>query len=133
VTVVDDSYNANPASVEAAVASLRTAGVVGKRVLVLGEMRELGDYAEEGHRRVGRACADIDMLIGLGALVGPALEEAASRGVEVYRAESHEDAARLLGEILEPGDAVLFKGSRAVTVDRVLQLWEDGLRAQQIT
>lgn len=133
VTVIDDSYNANPASVEAAVASLRMVGVTGRRVLVLGDMRELGDYAEEGHRRVGRACAGLDVLIGLGDLVGPALEEAAVLGVQVCRAENHDEAARLLAEVIEPGDVVLFKGSRAVMVERVLERWENSQRAEDIS
>jgi UDP-N-acetylmuramoyl-tripeptide--D-alanyl-D-alanine ligase len=133
VTVIDDSYNANPASVESAIGSLRMMAVPGKSVLVLGEMRELGDYTEEGHRRVGRACVGVDVLIGLGSLVGPALEEAASHGVRVHSAGGHDEAARLLMEILEPGDAVLFKGSRAVAIERVLELWEDTRRAEEIT
>ncbi len=131
VTVFDDSYNANPDSVETALASLGMADVSGKRILVLGEMLELGAYSEEGHKRVGRACRGIvDIVVGIGTGIEPALEHAECSGVTVYRAQDHARGAELLEALLQPGDAVLFKGSRATAVERVLAEWENATHAE---
>jgi UDP-N-acetylmuramoyl-tripeptide--D-alanyl-D-alanine ligase len=126
VVVLDDSYNANPASVTAALVALRMVDAPGRRAVVLGEMCELGTLSEEAHRWVGRATADVaELMIGLGKGTEPALQEARNSGVDARFAESHEEAARLLGQLIQAGDAVLFKGSRAVGVERVLALWEE--------
>jgi UDP-N-acetylmuramoyl-tripeptide--D-alanyl-D-alanine ligase len=125
VRVLDDSYNANPASVEAALHALRMVPDPGKKILILGEMLELGSYADRGHRTIGRRAAEVvDIIVGLGSGVRPTLEEASASGVEVHLARDHSEAAALLRQILKPGDAALFKGSRAVEVERVLAQWE---------
>ncbi len=121
VTVVDDSYNASPASVLAALEALRGAG--GRRVAVLGDMLELGPLAEEGHRRVGRAAAvACDLLVAVGELADVMAEEAVAAGMpaaRVHRCRSAADAVELVSSLVQAGDVVLCKGSRAMGLDRV--------------
>jgi len=123
VTVLDDSYNANPDSMEAALHALRGLPGGGRRFAVLGRMGELGAYADEGYRRVGRAvAATMDVLIAVGPETGAMAEEAEKSGAQdVRRAEDTSTAARLLRELARPGDAVVVKGSRAARMERVLE------------
>lgn len=121
ITVVDDSYNASPASMLAALEALSRAG--GRRVAVLGDMLELGSSAEEGHRRVGRAAAAAcDLLVAVGDLAAVLAEEAVAAGLprdRVHRCPTAAEAAELVQTLVEPGDVVLCKGSRAMELDRV--------------
>jgi UDP-N-acetylmuramoyl-tripeptide--D-alanyl-D-alanine ligase len=123
VTVLDDSYNANPDSMEAALHALRGLPGGGRRLAVLGMMGELGSYAEEGYRRVGRVAAStMDVLIAVGPETAPMAEEAETAGaVEVRRAGDVSEASRLLRELARPGDAVVIKGSRSARMERVLE------------
>ena len=123
VTVLDDSYNANPDSMEAALHALRSLPGGGRRFAVLGRMGELGNYAEEGYRRVGRTAAStMNVLIAVGPETGPMAEEARQSGVlEVHLVGDTGDAAKLLRELARPGDAVVLKGSRAARMERVLE------------
>ena len=123
VTVLDDSYNANPDSMEAALHALRGLPGGGRRFAVLGCMGELGAYADEGYRRVGRAAAaTMDVLIAVGPETDPLAEEAEKAGArEVRRAENTSGAAKLLRDLARPGDAVVIKGSRTARMERVLE------------
>ncbi len=123
VTVLDDSYNANPDSMEAALQALRGLPGGGRRFAVLGRMGELGFYAGEGYRRVGRAAAGtMDVVIAVGSETEPLAAEAEAAGsVEVKRAVDTADAARMLREMARPGDAIVIKGSRAARMERVLE------------
>ena len=123
VTLLDDSYNANPDSMEAALHALRGLPGVGRRFAVLGRMGELGAYANEGYRRVGRTAAStMDVLIVVGEETSPLAEEAQAAGrVEVHRAADTSEAARLLRELSHRGDAVVIKGSRSARMERVLE------------
>jgi UDP-N-acetylmuramoyl-tripeptide--D-alanyl-D-alanine ligase len=123
VTVLDDSYNANPDSMEAALHALRGLPGGGRRLAVLGRMGELGSYADEGYRRVGRtAAATMDALIVVGAEAEALAVEAEKAGAcEVLRAADAAEAARVLRELARPGDAVVVKGSRAARMELVLE------------
>jgi UDP-N-acetylmuramoyl-tripeptide--D-alanyl-D-alanine ligase len=123
-TFINDAYNASPSSMTAALET--TANLYeGRKIAVLGDMLELGDAAEEAHRRIGRRVAEL----GFAALVtyGPqsrwmdAAAEAA--GCPVCRhAETHEVAAEYLRSLLRDGDTVLFKGSRGMKMEAVIAL-----------
>lgn len=125
VTVIDDSYNASPASMAAALDVLRRISVPGRRVAALGEMGEMGDEAPRMHALVGAyaAAADPDLLV----LVGGALADECAQGAlavgypadRVARAADVEQALGLLSGTLAPGDAVLVKASRAQGLDRL--------------
>ncbi len=123
VTVVDDTYNANPDSMEAALVTLRGLPGGGRRIAVLGRMGELGSYAEAGYRRVGRsAAAQADVLVAVGPETAPMSNSARAAGLgEVYDLKSPEAAADLLGRVAREGDIVLVKGSRAARMERVIE------------
>jgi UDP-N-acetylmuramoyl-tripeptide--D-alanyl-D-alanine ligase len=95
----------------------------GRRFAVLGRMGELGSYAAEGYRRVGRTAAStMDVLITVGPEAVPMAEEAEkAEANEVHRAADTGAAAKLLRELARPGDAVVIKGSRAARMERVLE------------
>lgn len=123
MVVLDDSYNANPDSVEAALKTLAKIPAQGRRIAALGQMGELGDYAETGYRRAGRAAADgkIDILVTVGDDTQPLAEEAESRGIaHVFRTENTATAATLLRSLARPGDLVLIKGSRSARMEQIL-------------
>jgi UDP-N-acetylmuramoyl-tripeptide--D-alanyl-D-alanine ligase len=118
IALVDDSYNASPTAMEAALALL--AETPGRRLAVLGEMRELGEAALELHRRVGRAAATAaDVLVAVGGELAAAMAAAAA-GIEVHRVADAQAAAALVRHALRPGDVVLVKGSRGVQLDRAV-------------
>jgi UDP-N-acetylmuramoyl-tripeptide--D-alanyl-D-alanine ligase len=123
--VLDDSYNANPASVRAAVATAREiADDRGARlVLVLGEMRELGVEAAPQHERVGRDIGESGaaVLVAVGGEAARFVAPAIALGVDAAFAD---DAERAAGEVLQkirPGDVVLVKASRGVHVEHVVE------------
>ena len=124
VQFLDDSYNANPDSMKAALRTLVELDTEGKRIAVLGEMRELGSESERGHREIGETTATlgVDQLITIGDAAKLIAEAARSAGLDnVLSARSTTEAARLLGEIAEPGDLVLIKGSRAARTEEVIE------------
>src|SRR5881227_1850605 len=115
VQFLDDSYNANPDSMKAALRTLVELDADGKRIAVLGEMHELGDESERGHREVGETAAalKIDQIIAIGNVAAAMAETAQHAGLEestVVRSTS--EAAELLSKTAAPGDLVLIKGSR---------------------
>ena len=124
VQFIDDSYNANPDSVKAALHTLVELGADGKRVAVLGEMRELGSESEHGHREVGETAADlgVDHLIAIGSVAAAIASAAEHAGLRNSRTvNSPTEAAEILAEIAQPGDLVLIKGSRAARTERVME------------
>ncbi len=124
VTVLDDSYNASPGSVLAALDLLAT--LPGKRrVAVLGEMLELGEAHERGHREVGRAAADVaGLLIVVGAGAGALADGALEAGLpadRVLRADDADAALDILRPRLRAGDTILVKGSRGIALDLLVE------------
>ena len=115
IVLVNDSYNANPVSMRAALDHLAAMPVAGRRVAVLGEMGELGPESAEFHRGVGAHAreAGVDILVGVG-------EPARDYGPDELVADPIE-AADLLAEQLGSGDAVLVKGSRAAGLEAVAE------------
>jgi UDP-N-acetylmuramoyl-tripeptide--D-alanyl-D-alanine ligase len=123
---LDDSYNANPDSMKAALRTLVELDTEGKRIAVLGEMRELGAESERGHREVGQTAATlaVDHLITIGSVAEKIAQGARAAGLnKVSSVSSTREAADLLGEIAAPGDLVLIKGSRAAKTEEVMELF----------
>jgi UDP-N-acetylmuramoyl-tripeptide--D-alanyl-D-alanine ligase len=122
VRVIDDTYNANPESMEAALATLKSSAVGGRAIAVLGKMGELGSYAETGYLRVASAAAkNAKILITVGeetAFLARAARDAGCRDVSETRDAL--EAARLLRTIAKQGDVVLVKGSRAARMEQVI-------------
>lgn len=117
--VLDDSYNAAPASMEGALEVLATAP--GRRLAVLGDMLELGPLEEEGHRRVGRAAARAaQVLLAVGPRSRALADEARRWGLaEVHWVPDAQAAWEALLPLLRPGDTVLVKASRGTRLDLV--------------
>jgi UDP-N-acetylmuramoyl-tripeptide--D-alanyl-D-alanine ligase len=124
VLFLDDSYNANPDSMKAALRTLVELSADGKRIAVLGEMRELGAESDRGHQEVGEEAAalGVDQLIGIGAM-GEVIARASKRaGLEKSSAvASTSEAADLLVDLAEPGDLILIKGSRLARTEEVIE------------
>ena len=124
VQFIDDSYNANPDSMKAALRTLVELDADGKRIAVLGEMRELGAESERGHREVGEEAATlgIDQLIAIGEM-GEIITRAAQKAglKKCLAVGSTSEAAETLDAIATPGDLVLVKGSRSARMERVLE------------
>ena len=123
VHFLDDTYNANPDSMEAALATMRALPCHGRRIAVLGRMGELGSYADEGYARVGRAAASAaDLLIAVGPETAPLSATARHHGLnEIREAASPLEAAEVLRSLANAGDTVLVKGSRAARMEAVIQ------------
>ncbi|HEY8078208.1 MAG TPA: UDP-N-acetylmuramoyl-tripeptide--D-alanyl-D-alanine ligase [Labilithrix sp.] len=131
VLLLDDTYNANPQSMRAALATLAEVAGARRRVAVIGEMKELGALAEEEHTALGDAIADagVALAIGCGGLAALALGRAARRGVDVVPARSTDDAAREATARVRPGDAVLVKASRSVGAERVVETLQNAAKS----
>jgi UDP-N-acetylmuramoyl-tripeptide--D-alanyl-D-alanine ligase len=124
VQFLDDSYNANPDSMKAALQTLVELDADGKRIAVLGEMRELGKETQRGHEDVGECAASlgVDYLIGIGEMGAVIARAAVKAGLkESLAVGSTSEAADRLIEIAEPGDLVLIKGSRLVHTEEVIE------------
>jgi UDP-N-acetylmuramoyl-tripeptide--D-alanyl-D-alanine ligase len=119
VTIVDDSYNASPWAVVAALELL--GGMAGRRIAVLGEMLELGDEHDAGHARVGAAAADVaDRLIVVGEGAAQIARGARDAGLSrdaVVQVGDRAAALDALRSLLVPGDVVLVKASRGIALD----------------
>ncbi len=136
--ILDDSYNANPDSMVAALKTLAGMPTTGRRIAVLGRMGELGETSEVGHRRVGDAVASerIDHLITVGSEAGYIAENARAGGLRaVTTVADLAEAAQRLGEVAQADDLVLIKGSRSAAMENILSALTSGrtLSATPIT
>ncbi len=126
IRIINDCYNSNPRAAEMMLHLLR-ATPARRRIAVLGEMLELGPTSRELHRRVGRCvvAAGVDLLVGVRGdaryLVDEAVREGLPRGAAHFSEDSRA-AGEFLKNELQPGDAVLFKGSRGVRLEEALEL-----------
>jgi len=125
--LIDDTYNANPQSMAVALGLLAERAAGARRVAVIGDMGELGDTARGAHREAGQqvAALGIDLLFALGERSDDVAAGAVAAGMPPERVcvcRDHEDVAARVSEILEPGDCVLVKGSRAMKMERVVEL-----------
>jgi UDP-N-acetylmuramoyl-tripeptide--D-alanyl-D-alanine ligase len=122
--ILDDSYNSNPAAMERAIESLEAASPPGRRVLVSGDMLELGPYEVQAHARLGRQVAEagIDLFVAVGPLSRRAADSARAAGArDVKHVPDSEAAADLVASAVRPGDLILVKGSRGMRMERVVQ------------
>jgi UDP-N-acetylmuramoyl-tripeptide--D-alanyl-D-alanine ligase len=128
VQFLDDSYNANPDSMKAALRTLVELDADGQRIAVLGEMRELGDESERAHREVGEIAAalKVDHLIAIGSVAATIAEAAKRAGLEnSSTVASTAEAGELLVELATPGDLVLIKGSRLARTEQVIEAFRN--------
>ncbi len=122
-TVLDDSYNASPASMIAALELLSE--MQGRRVAVLGGMLELGSYSDEGHRLVGRRaaeCASVLITVGeLGRLIAQEALRCGMPAQSVFSVADSQEAAELLEQVVTQGDYVLVKASHGIGLGEVVR------------
>ncbi len=121
-TILDDTYNASPASSLAALNLL--AELNGRKVAVLGDMYELGSYTEQGHRLVGRRAREVVELLvtvgSLGRVIGKEAEEAGMSATAIHHVETNAEAAALVRRLVQPGDVILIKGSRGLKMEQIV-------------
>jgi UDP-N-acetylmuramoyl-tripeptide--D-alanyl-D-alanine ligase len=129
MVILDDTYNASPGAVIAALEVL--ASLPGRPVAVLGDMRELGNLHDRGHREVGAAAARVAAeLVVVGAAAAGIADGAAAAGLEpgrIHRAPDREAAVAVLRTILRPGDAVLVKASRGAALETIVDALRGGV------
>ena len=123
ITVLNDTYNANPTSVEAALRTLAEMPGLAQRFVVLGDMLELGKSAETEHARIGELTSSLalDGLFGFGPLMAHAIDSVKSDGVTFARHyQSKRELAHALSRHIRSGDGLLVKGSRGMAMETVL-------------
>ncbi len=117
--IYDDTYNSNPAALAAMISALRNTRAK-RRIVVAGEMLELGPEAERLHGDSGRAMTGIDVIVGVRGFARALVAGAAWTGSEAFYLETPEEAGAWMKENLQPGDVVLVKASRGVRLERAL-------------
>ncbi|MEG0895821.1 MAG: cyanophycin synthetase, partial [Oscillospiraceae bacterium] len=128
VTIIQDCYNASPNSMKSAIDVITSINCEGKRVCVLGDMLELGDYSDDAHIEVGKLVgrSKVDTLICYGQQ-GKLIKKGAIMVAmkNVYHFEDKTALSNFLKSNLVSGDAVIFKASRGMKLEEVLNLYTD--------
>ncbi|MBN2561467.1 MAG: UDP-N-acetylmuramoyl-tripeptide--D-alanyl-D-alanine ligase [Phycisphaerae bacterium] len=135
ITLINDAYNANPSSMRAAFDVMDHLEDVGRRVFVLGDMRELGSQAAACHQAVGREAgrSTAHVIIAVGAyarVVADGATSTAGMTKRIYSLPTVEAASERIGTLLEAGDVVLLKASRAVRLERLVEALRQAGRAR---
>jgi len=131
IRIINDAYNANPQSMDAALIALQElAG--GRKIAVLGDMWELGEYAEQAHRDLGRAIQErgVNLLFLLGRFASQVAEGATEAGMNpqaICIGKDHHAVSLHLSGILKEGDWVLVKGSRIMKMEEIIKELRDAL------
>jgi UDP-N-acetylmuramoyl-tripeptide--D-alanyl-D-alanine ligase len=124
--LIDDSYNANPLSVKAALTTLSEMPGAGRRIAVLGDMLELGSDAARLHREIGAEaarCCDVLLVMGtLGEETAAGARAAGMPAKQIWKADNHREAANRLRNVLARGDRLLVKGSRGMKMEKICAL-----------
>lgn len=126
ITVINDAYNASPASMTSALKTLHSVKKAGngRAVAVLADMLELGEYSEHAHREMGLLAAEeqVDVVITYGGAARYIAQAAEERGVKAYACADRAEAADVLKGLLQKDDIVLLKGSHSMQVDGIIDL-----------
>jgi len=123
VTVVDDTYNSNPEALASVLGTLAASAPTGRRVLVMGDMLELGLASAAFHRAAGDLASQsgVALLVGVGPMSRHAVEAARKAGLEAQAADDAVQAARFVPHLVRPGDLVVVKGSRGIKLELVVE------------
>ena len=126
IRVINDCYNSNPKALEAMVDAL-AAMPAKRRIVVAGEMLELGPAGEQMHRTAGQHIAEkkIDVLIGVRGLAQPMVDAAKTKGMQAEFVTTPEEAGEWLARESREGDIVLLKASRGVKLEKALERWKE--------
>ncbi|MBE6992239.1 MAG: UDP-N-acetylmuramoyl-tripeptide--D-alanyl-D-alanine ligase [Ruminococcaceae bacterium] len=118
--IIEDCYNAGPESTAASLSVL--ASKSGKRIAVLGSMLELGDHSRSEHEKIGHIAAQsADILLTFGDDMAFGAAEAKKLGMEAYAYTDKDELAEMLRHTAKPGDTILFKGSRGMKMEQILE------------
>ena len=133
-TILNDSYNSNPEALRSMIATLAARPAAGRRILVAGEMLELGEHAPAMHAACGRAAAEagIDLVVGVRGNAEHLAGAACAGGITSVFLPNAEAAGQWLASNLHAGDAVLVKGSRGVGLERAIELARELLSETQV-
>ena len=122
MTLIDDSYNAIPDAVKAALNTMPTIKVQGRRIALLGKMGELGSYALQSYQGVGAVAGHVlDVLITVGSETEPLVQAARDAGLQtIYQVKDNQEAMLLLPSLVCSGDLLLIKGSFSANLKEVV-------------
>ncbi len=124
MTLIEDCYNASPDSMRAAIGVLAGMECGGRRIAVLADMLELGEISGKAHREVGKLAAEsgLDLLLCYGESAAEIAEAARANGLtDTYHFQTKEALAKELRRQTQPGDCILFKGSRGMKLEEVIE------------
>ena len=136
--IIDDSYNAGPESMAAALSVLGQLNVLGKKIAVLGDMLELGEYTVEAHQNIGALAAanKIDSLITVGErarLIGEKAKELGLRSEDIFNFSDAETAGCFIQDRIETGDFILVKGSQGMRMEKIVkEIMAEPLKAKDL-
>jgi UDP-N-acetylmuramoyl-tripeptide--D-alanyl-D-alanine ligase len=121
--VVDDTYNSNPEALASVLGTLKASAPTGRRVLVMGDMLELGPQSASFHERAGELAAhsQVALLVGVGPLARHAVDAARRAGVEALSLGDALQAVQTVPGLIRPGDLVVVKGSRGVRLELLVE------------
>ncbi|MBU1852661.1 MAG: UDP-N-acetylmuramoyl-tripeptide--D-alanyl-D-alanine ligase, partial [Candidatus Omnitrophica bacterium] len=126
IKIINDTYNSNPLSMKTAIESLRDITTKGRKILVAGDMLELGNLSGRFHHLVGRQAAEsgIDLIVAVGRLaehVAKGAQEAGMNQKKIMLCNLTKEACSRVANLLKKGDTVLVKGSRAMKMDEIVK------------
>jgi UDP-N-acetylmuramoyl-tripeptide--D-alanyl-D-alanine ligase len=123
--ILDDTYNSSPTAVEGALQTLKELRGFNRKIAVLGDMLELGQFSTREHERIGEVAAGaVDMLITIGVRSRKTAEGALEHGLsekQIFQYEDSAAAGKELQQLIKPGDVILVKGSQGVRAERVVE------------
>ncbi len=136
-TLIDDTYNSSPDAVISALSAVKELECSGSKIVVLGDMMELGQYSTEEHRRIGKEVVGIaNVLITVGQRSRATADEAVTKGFtgeQVHAFDTSIEAGTFIQSIVKPGDIVLIKGSQSIRMERAVKmLMKDPSRAEDL-
>lgn len=123
--IIDDTYNSSPVAAREALLTIGSLKAYGRKIAVLGDMRELGQYSEAEHKKIGALAAEqVDILIAVGREARFFAEGALDAGLEdgnIFQFDSSREAGKFLETIIAKGDIILIKGSQSIRMERVVE------------
>ncbi len=123
--IIDDTYNASPVATEQSLQTIKELKGVQRRIAILGDMMELGQFSIKEHERIGRlAGASVDLLITIGVRARGYAKGALEYGMDernILQYDDTESARREIESIIKPGDALLIKGSQSIRAERIVE------------
>jgi UDP-N-acetylmuramoyl-tripeptide--D-alanyl-D-alanine ligase len=128
--IINDVYNANPDSMQAAINVLASLETSGRRVCILGDMFELGKYAKDGHRMVGKYAIEhnVDVILAVGKMAKEIIKGASMVGANqfLYSFDSVSEVIDHLNELIKANDIILIKGSRGMYMESIVESLREG-------